>query len=198
MKLPLVCGGHMAKNSKSKGNNYERRIANLFAEEFNDNFRRVPMSGAFTGGINIHRTVGLREDVKEGLTGDIISPKWFPASVEAKAYADEPKFHHIVQGKSKKFDEWIDQCEIELATTKKSFFLLIFKINRKGEFVCFPQRCILNNITFNENFMVYNANDYKYTVITLESFLKHKELILRYKDGKEEEIKDDSTPAGEA
>lgn len=177
----------MAKNSKSKGNSYERRIANLFADEFDDTFRRVPMSGAFTGGINIHRVQGLREDVKEGLTGDIISPKWFPASVEVKAYADEPKFHHVLQGKSKKLDEWIEQCCTELATTKKDFFLLIFKINRKGEFVLFSSDGVLDEITKTENFMTYTINNYKYSVITLESFLKYKNIILNFKHGTKEE-----------
>jgi hypothetical protein len=172
----------MGVNGKKKGNAYERSIANLFSEEFDDNFKRVPMSGAFTGGVNIYRVQGLREDVKEGMTGDIICPKWWPATVECKHYGDEPKFHQVLEGKSKKMDEWLQQCRQEWETTTKDFYLLIFKINRKGEYVTVPYEFIPEEIIENENFMIYRQENYKYCIVTMGVFLKYKDFIAKYKE----------------
>jgi len=124
------------KNSKQKGNGFERLISNQLSEHFSDDFRRTPQSGAITGGLNRKKAENLREDAKDILSSDIIAPAWFPFLIECKAYADEPKFHQIINGESKKLDEWIEQVDNDAKFASKSP-LLIFKINRKGTFVAF-------------------------------------------------------------
>jgi len=181
-------------NGKKKGNSWEREVAKIFTEAFGEDFRRVPMSGAFSGGINIHRVKGLRQDVVEGLTGDIISPKWFPYTVEAKNYADEPKFHQVIAGESKMLKKWIKQSKEELAATSKKSFLIIFKINRKGQFILMPKEEIPESVRLSENTLTLKDDSYKYyCIITLEAFLRHKDFVLEYKNGTQEETKENAT-----
>ena len=45
----------MPSAAKQKGNVWEREVAKDLSEVFNENFIRVPNSGAYTGGANFHR-----------------------------------------------------------------------------------------------------------------------------------------------
>jgi hypothetical protein len=124
----------MAIHSKKKGNSYELVIAKRLSAEFNTEFRRVPNSGAFTGGKNRAKVVDLRADAQEILSGDLIGPKGFPFLVEVKHYADDPMFHKIIQGQDLTLDRWIAQNDGDAAFVDKES-LIVFKINRKGEYV---------------------------------------------------------------
>ena len=64
----------MANTSKIKGSAYEAKIAKLLSNEFNVEFRRVPLSGSI-----------------DYLKGDIWTPKdtaWWPYCIECKHYKD--------------------------------------------------------------------------------------------------------------
>ena len=77
------------KKSKTKGKSYERDIANLLSELYNESFTRVPHSGAFIGGQNFSRIEKLSENQTRGFKGDIIPPDNFPLLViEAKNYGE--------------------------------------------------------------------------------------------------------------
>lgn len=168
----------MAVNGKQKGNSWERDIANMFSEEFEDTFRRVPNSGAIVGGLNRKLIKeGLRQDAVEILAGDIIVPKDFPFSLECKSYQDF-EFHRVVQGSCKTLDGWIEQAESDANVSKKDF-LLIMKFNRKGSFVCSLPHSLQSHL---ENYMWYKG---KYLIYTLEEFLKHKYDIEVVKEWKE-------------
>ena len=167
----------MSVNSKSKGNTWEREIANLFSEQFNDTFKRVPQSGALVGGFN--RKVineGLRSDAVEILAGDVITPKGFPFSLECKFYKDFA-FHQLLSSENKVLDGWIEQAEDDAKVSNKEF-LLLMKFNRKGSYVCSSdhsvnegESCITGII---DDYIVYKK---KYIMYSLETFLGIKERI---------------------
>ena len=62
----------MPSAAKQKGNAWERDVAKDLSETFNENFIRVPNSGAYTGGANVFRIDQLTEQQKRMMDGDII------------------------------------------------------------------------------------------------------------------------------
>ena len=78
----------MGGASKEKGNAWELEVAKFLEENFEGKFSRVPRSGAMFGGENAENAEGERQDVVEILSGDIITPKDFPFTIEAKHYDD--------------------------------------------------------------------------------------------------------------
>lgn len=128
-------------NGKRKGNSFEREVCSLFEDLFGGTFKRVPQSGAF-GTIN-HAV--LNEAMKDTLTGDIICPKTFPFSVEAKSYRDI-LWHHIVQNRCKVLDKWIEQSERDACTAGKEA-MVVFKIVRQGVYVVIDADTIDEHIT---------------------------------------------------
>jgi len=65
----------MPSRAKAKGNAWEREVAKHLSEIFNENFMRVPNSGAYTGGANIFRVSDLTESQRRMMDGDIIVPE---------------------------------------------------------------------------------------------------------------------------
>lgn len=128
-------------NSKQKGNTYEREIANLFSEKFQDTFRRVPSSGMYTGGKNRFKenVANLRSDAQEILSSDIICPAWFPFAIELKHYKSSPNMYSLLRKKKNQIgdadlDKWLEQAKSDAIFAKKKY-LLIFKITGKAEFI---------------------------------------------------------------
>jgi len=159
----------MGVNSKKKGNRFELDIAKRFTVLFEAEFRRTPNSGAYTGGKNRAGATGLREDAQEILSGDIIGPQGFPYLIECKSYADKPGFHLLLQGGDATFNKWVTQNEGDSEFVNKNF-LLLFKINRKGEFaVINPDDEFLPDIeTIDCPYMMYG----KYMIISLENLIR--------------------------
>jgi hypothetical protein len=125
----------MGINGKKKGNSYEREIANEFSELFQDTFRRVPQSGAIVGGMNRDKNLTLRQDAQEILAGDIISPQWFPFSIECKNYGEKtgPNIYCLLESDDKTLDKWIEQGRGDSQFSKKEFLVMI-KITRRAEY----------------------------------------------------------------
>jgi len=121
----------MAVNGKRKGSAFERELCKKLESIFGGTFTRTPHSGAF-GTIN-HSV--LNEAMKQTLTGDIITPKNFKFSIEAKSYK-AINWHQIAMGKCPVLDGWIAQSERDAITAGKDA-LLIFKISRQGIFMVF-------------------------------------------------------------
>ena len=142
----------MPSPSKQKGNAWERDVAKHLSEIFNENFMRVPNSGAYTGGANVFRVDNLTETQKRMMDGDIIVPEsisnW---KIECKNYKDLD-FHGFFT-KSRQLDEWIKQAE------SGSKWFLIVKITRKCKFVCFAEE-------YSRNFKYSNYTHYKKYIIT--------------------------------
>jgi hypothetical protein len=143
----------MASKSKNKGKGFEREVCKLLGELYDDNFERVPHSGAFVGGINAARKSTLTENQIKAFKGDIIPPdQWRYFNCECKNYADFP-FHHLLQSKTiPLLEQWIDQTMD--AHDKGDIDLLFMKFNRKGIYLAFPasiknQFSLTNHITYN-------------------------------------------------
>ena len=101
----------MSKGSRIKGNSYERDVADLFDSNWNEKFRRVPLSGGWA---------------KEKVTGDIIpvdrSADNFPFSIECK------------NRKTVSILDWIGQTEEDCPSNKIP--LLAFHVTRGDDYAC--------------------------------------------------------------
>ena len=127
----------MASKSKNKGKSFERDVCNILGELYNDNFERVPHSGAFVGGINASRKSTLTENQIKAFKGDIIPPDdWKYFNCECKSYADFP-FHHLLQDKAiPVLEMWLEQTLD--AHDKNDIDVLFMKFNRKGIYFALP------------------------------------------------------------
>lgn len=125
----------MPSKGKTKGNGWEREVADYLSSLYGQPFVRVPNSGAFIGGKNSHRKTKLSEQQVRGFKGDIIPGPDFPnLNLEAKFYSDFP-FHQTIAGSCKQLDEWINQI---LTTCDESDInILAMKFNRKGSFIAY-------------------------------------------------------------
>lgn len=124
--------------SKIKGNSGERELCKHLSTILGGSFIRVPNSGAFIGGKNIHRKSTLSEAQTRHRKGDIVPPDHLPRLViEAKSYADFP-FHLLLRpAPLPKLDQWIGQT-LEVADPEDAVFVA-FKINRIGWTVVLPE-----------------------------------------------------------
>lgn len=151
-------------NSKSKGNTFERAIANEFSERWNDTFKRVPQSGAIVGGLNRIKMHMLREDAQEILCGDIICPRWFPFSVELKNYGldNGPNMYTILESDSIILEKWLEQAKGDAVFARKKYMIL-FNITRRSCFAVvdygdFVQNCIKSIDDMPKKFMIYKTS----------------------------------------
>jgi len=129
----------MTSKSKTKGSSWERDVCVFLSELYEDNFMRVPNSGAYTGGMNAHRKDVLTKEQIKLSKGDIIPPVSFCNFVaECKNYADLP-FHQLIKKtKIAQLDTWIEQVEAD--AEDKDLWLLFIKITRKGTYVLYDTR----------------------------------------------------------
>ena len=166
----------MNKN-KNKGKVFERFVADKLSSIFGLSFTRTPSSGAFVGGSNSFRLKTLSDEQVSLFDGDIIIPKeLLPFSFECKWYKDFSWNELLCTGGNSFITKWIEQA----SQTKKPFWFIIFKINRQGEFVCFPNKYLWeeelhlagNNIMFSKD------NSICYVVTPMEGFFeKNKEVM---------------------
>ena len=121
----------MSNASKNKGKTYERSLAENLQKVFNLPFRRVPNSGAATGGVNIIRTNDLDPNQINIFSGDIIPPQeLMHVEFEAKFHKDIGKIGSWFDGNSI-IDDWIRQVSV----TVKPYWFLCWKLNNLGEFI---------------------------------------------------------------
>ena len=168
----------MGKTSKDKGTAWELEVAKILEENFEGKFSRTPRSGAMFGGENAENAEGERSDVIEILTGDIITPKDFPFTIEAKHY-DDFKFSHMLTGENKDLDSWISAAEKD-AELAKRLPMIIAKFSYIGSYVVFDYRIIKTDdgicpSTYFENHILYRR---KWMMISLEEFNNTKNIIV--------------------
>lgn len=121
----------MSKNSKAKGSNFERDIANTLNEIYNvQSFARVMSSGAWSGKSNMQKRQGMESQVILAYSSDIIVPGFFKFSVECKAYA-KIDWHNVALGNCRQLNEWVEQCLFDATKTNQDM-LIFFKINNQG------------------------------------------------------------------
>lgn len=160
-------------NSKKKGNRWELQVCKILGSAFNDEFRRVPMSGGFSGKSNKFRNFFVNENAVSNLTGDIITPLWFPFIVEAKNYHDSPKIHNLLSIGDKDLDGWIHQAKDESRTAKKDW-LIIFNMTSKRknfaviDFDRFYSVLKDKEVVYPNNYFVYKGT----LILDFEQFIK--------------------------
>lgn len=115
------------KNSKAKGNNFERQVAKRLSKLLGKEFTRVPCSG------------GLRWNNQEGIFGDIVTPEEFPFIIECKN-RENWSFDQLMKKECKEFDKWCEQVVNDCTRYYELFKvekepLIIFTKNRLPIFV---------------------------------------------------------------
>ena len=130
----------MPCKQKAKGNNFERKVCDLFSEVFGLNFERTPTSGAFVGGKNAARLSRLSNSQTLLVRGDIIVPDELSnLIIECKSRKDFT-FHQLLQGDCTELNKWLGQVIIDFKKCGEvGIFLVLFKINQKGIYVVYPR-----------------------------------------------------------
>lgn len=148
----------MPSAAKQKGNAWERDVAKDLSETFNENFIRVPNSGAYTGGANIFRIDQLTEQQKRMMDGDIMVPPCLSRyKIECKNYKAFD-FHQLFN-ENKTLDKWIKQAEFGL------LWFLVIKVTRKGSFILFRKE-ISKHFSY-KNYLNYKD---KYVITDYKEF----------------------------
>ena len=151
----------MPSAAKQKGNVWEREVAKDLSEVFDENFIRVPNSGAYTGGANFHRLDQLTESQKRMMNGDIMVPPCMSSfKIECKSYKTFD--YHKCFTDNKTLNKWIQQAE-----SGDNWFLVI-KITRKGSYILFPIN--LSHCFRFKNFLRYTD---KYIITSYTDFWKN-------------------------
>ena len=157
----------MPSAAKQKGNAWERDVAKDLSETFNENFIRVPNSGAYTGGANVYRIDQLTEQQRRMMDGDIMVPPCLSRfKIECKNYKSFD-FHQLFN-ENKTLDKWITQAEFGL------LWFLVIKVTRKGSFILF--RKDISNKFLYKNFLLYKQ---KYIITDYREFWVNNEDAIR-------------------
>jgi len=148
----------MPSAAKQKGNAWERDVAKDLSETFNENFIRVPNSGAYTGGANVFRIDQLTEQQKRMMDGDIMVPPCLSRyKIECKNYKAFD-FHQLFN-ENKTLDKWIKQAEFGL------LWFLVIKVTRKGSFILFRE--VISKHFSYKNYLSYKD---KYVITDYKEF----------------------------
>lgn len=134
----------MPSKSKSKGNSWERDIAEFLSTEYNESFIRVQTSGAYLGGKNAYRKQNMTQGQILNRKGDIVPPDtWKYLNIEAKFYKEFP-FHQLFDNSPiALFEDWIEQ--INISSSEGDLKLILMKFNRKGGYVLYPMELPVMN-----------------------------------------------------
>ena len=157
----------MPSAAKQKGNAWERDVAKDLSETFNENFIRVPNSGAYTGGANVYRIDQLTEQQRRMMDGDIMVPPCLSRfKIECKNYKSFD-FHQLFN-ENKTLDKWIAQAEFGL------LWFLVIKVTRKGSFILFRED--ISNKFLYKNYLLYKQ---KYIITDYREFWVNNEDAIR-------------------
>lgn len=159
----------MGKQSKTKGASAERELAKYLSSVFGGSFIRSNNSGAMIGGANAFRKASLSEGQIINLKGDIVPPDHMPRFViESKFYADF-RFHQLLQpGPVPTLDTWIDQ--VKQTVDEGDFWVVIFKINLRGWFICVPE-AFCEKLVF-DNHCLYRGQYGAFRVTEMKGFIE--------------------------
>lgn len=146
--------------NKEKGKAFERKIAHLLTDVFEDTFTRTPNSGAHTGGQNAVNN--FTDNQKLLLDGDIIVPESLSKLVFECKTKKVFSFSQLYR-KSKVLEDWIEQ-----AKHPEKLWFLIFKINNQGEYVVFDEKYSQYIISMS-TFHIYKM---KYIICSLDNFFE--------------------------
>ena len=152
-------------NGKSKGNGFERKIANLLSARFaqhlgiEQGFRRNPDSGSYFGGSNTQRT--QTHSLDYAIFGDLICPRTFNFSIECKHYKSAPSFQSVLDHDVKQWDTWLTQAQQDADNSGKKLALII-KYNNVSELVFTNNPLhgsLTPRLTYKQKYYVYTLKE---------------------------------------
>ena len=145
------------KNSRAKGNAFERKVADMLNKRFSTKeFCRTPGSGAFA---TSHKN--LPEHLK--LYGDLITPINFRYVIECKKGYNKENICSFFSKKSE-INSFIKQADKESKYSNKPFIIILCQDRQKP--ICILHK---DNVTYiNDDYLLYND---KYIITTLENLL---------------------------
>jgi fructose-specific component phosphotransferase system IIB-like protein len=152
-------------NGKSKGNSFERKIANLLSDRFaqylgiEKGFYRNRDSGSYFGGSNQTRKQTHNTDY--AVYGDLVCPREFKFSIECKHYKSPPSFASVLEQSVAQWDTWLTQAQQDSANSGKSLALII-KYNNVDEIVI-----LLGTLTGTDPALTYK----NFYIYKLQAFL---------------------------
>jgi len=123
-------------HSLNKGKGFERWVANHLTEKIGVKFHRVPMSGGFATSFDTKA---------QEFQGDVFTEddRYKNITIECKAHK-ELSITELFNPKSKLYD-WIKQSTDE---AKDNPWILFFKINNKGTYICYPKMIQVDLVAF--------------------------------------------------
>jgi len=148
-------------NGKSKGNTFERKIANLLSDRFaiflgiEKGFRRNADSGSYFGGANKFRME--QHDLDNACFGDLMCPKNFKYVIECKHYKSAPPFQSIIAKEIPQWNKWIEQSTQD-ATNSNKLSLIIIKYNNVSEFVLIKDKLSIDEILLYKGYYCYTLS----------------------------------------
>lgn len=142
------------KNSRQKGNGFERKIAKRLAVWSKLELRRTPLSGGWA----------RQNPNAEGDITSIDTNAKFPFSVECKNNQSW-NMEAIVQGSCKNLENWWEQCTRNCSEGKIP--LLIFTKAYSADWICIQEKYVAG-FEFN-NYIIIGTR----VVMLLEEFLKY-------------------------
>ena len=173
----------MPSKGKTKGNGWEREVADFLSNLYGESFCRVPNSGGYVGGKNNHRKTKLSDEQIRGFKGDIIPGPSFPnLNLEAKFYKDFA-FHQVAVGACKQLDQWIEQMRD--TCDEPDVNLLTRKFNRKGAFIAY-EATWLPHIKNGFNFMWYHNEKYgPWIIVEFNTFWQLNSTVIKQLSAKD-------------
>ena len=154
--------GKKRKNSRSKGQRFEREVVALFNERFSTtDFMRSPGSGAYA---TTHR---VPEDMR--IYGDLITPKWFKFTVECKSGYNHLDISHFLDKNSALWALILQASNDAKAANKEP--LLIVKQDRRKPLVFTKEVYWLEALERKKEVISHVTVD-GWKMLTLEEFLK--------------------------
>lgn len=165
----------MPNRGKAIGNAWERDVCKIMESVFKLSFKRVPTSGAMTGGINAKILEMLSETQKNLLKGDIIPPDEMPKLLieckKRKTFSFSSLF-----SQNKELEGWIDQNNDVLDKLPECIDLIILKVNNKGHYILYNDILPLKSQT---NILTYQYNEKVYILTKFdENWIKLNQQIL--------------------
>lgn len=161
-------------NSKKKGSSNERDIANLLSKKLDPlKFRKTESSGGIVGGKNFELMAQkFSKDSLRLFIGDVVPlnesecGQKFRFVIEAKAYKDSDKVHHLLDNTSTIY-RWMDEARAD-AIKLELEPMLIFKWNNTPRMVC-----IENTVQLPSNVPTIKLLN-NIQLVVLEDLLEHK------------------------
>jgi len=155
---------------KQKGGSWEAKLAKdlTYYSSHGNEFRKVVGSGAYMGGTNRLKNLGINTGAQIALSGDILGPDGWPFSIECKNTKANPRFHLMLLKGDSAVDGFLQETCFD-AYWNGLIPLLAMKRTFRGEFMMIPRKLeiyfleeakgLTSQDTYNRMDYIYRGND---------------------------------------